>query len=150
MSKYITTHEELLKLDGRHVRCVIKNCNIEDGIISVCDDSVWICQNHKDGLPCDNKHGKKYSWLISNGRSDVYENNNRNCIYIELIDESEQNKNDCVEEIFVHEPAVVLEAQKSWDSFMNILLEVIGRNKKTIKDVECLTKKLKEILNETR
>lgn len=70
------THEELLKLNGKKVIFMCQDFtgqNIKDtGVISVENDSIYICQNIMDGEDCKYKYGYKYSWFIGDS-SNKYE-----------------------------------------------------------------------------
>jgi hypothetical protein len=83
-NKYITTHEELLKLHGKKVTCKIWGDFIDDARISVDDGIVYVCQNIKMGIYCNNKLGYKYSWYIS-FKSSKYEDCNNECTEIQPV-----------------------------------------------------------------
>lgn len=85
MSKYITTHEELIKLHGKKVTCKIEGKYIDDA--KICVDFfayVYVCQNKRKGKPTTNYLGYEYSWLLSNN-GNPYENNNQQCTEIQLV-----------------------------------------------------------------
>lgn len=63
--KYITTHEELMKLDGEKVTYYIDGEFIEDAKIRVEGGEVYVCQNEKKGARARNKLGYEYSWVVS-------------------------------------------------------------------------------------
>lgn len=86
MSNYIKTAKELKKLHGVKVSCKIKDRYIEDAKIAVEKNSIYICQNVKDGSDAKDKLGYTYSWIISGGCSgDSYEKCDRNATEIQVV-----------------------------------------------------------------
>lgn len=106
MAEYVTTHEQLLKLNGRKVDCRILGDPIYDARISVNPDniSVFVCHSNPEyiGLGARNKYEYPYSWLIS--CKDHYEDNPQGCTHIILIDENEKEKEKEKEKERVNSP----------------------------------------------
>lgn len=55
------SYEELLKCDGRKFKAEIKGVECE-GVITVQNGDVYLCQNERNGAACTDKKGYKYSW----------------------------------------------------------------------------------------
>lgn len=88
----IETHKELLKLHGKKVTCKIQGEYIADAVISVGKaENVYICQNIFDGSDAEDKFGYKHSWAVSR-EIDPYEDCNRHCTEIELVEEKSESK----------------------------------------------------------
>ena len=56
----------LLKYKGREFQATIDGITVE-GKIQVEDEKVYLCQNKRDGSPCDDKLGYDYSWGVGTG-----------------------------------------------------------------------------------
>lgn len=136
MSEYITTHEELLKLDGKHVCCAADGVFVEDGIILVEDSWVFVCQD-KIGGEYGNNKGKKFRSLVS-APTARYEEENHGWKEIRLLEKTKDSKTT---------PAVIENAVDVWKEFLKTLEEIKtkGSEIKTTKALETLTKKLKEL-----
>jgi len=95
MDKYISTVEELIKLDGRKVTCQIIDNLITDAKISVDanDNCVFICHTDPEasGLRAKNMYGYPYSWVIST-KTTPYEKNHQECTHIQLVEEGPENE----------------------------------------------------------
>lgn len=136
MSEYITTHEELLKLDGKHVSCELGAGFIEDGIILVENGWVYLCQD-TIGRDYDDRKGKKFRLVISKP-SCKYEQDSDYCRNIKLLEKTKDSKTS---------PAVIENAVDVWKEFLKTLEEIKAKGSeiKTTKALETLTKKLKEL-----
>ena len=62
--------ENLFDCDGRRFSAKILRGFCE-GLITVEDDSVYLCQNIADGGDCTDKKGFKFSWLYKDRYGDV-------------------------------------------------------------------------------
>lgn len=149
MEKLITKHEELLKLDGKHVCCILDGIFIEDAIISIENGVVFVCQDIKNGWAARDKKNKKYSWEISN-ETQKYEVYHRQCDLIKRLDSSDENSEypQLIEGTFeVLKPMISTVADDTWNKFLETLdgIKNKGSKIKTIKALETLTKKLKEL-----
>lgn len=51
---------------NREFKCKISGTEVT-GRIQVEDDSIYLCQNEKNGLRCSNKLGYLYSWSVQSG-----------------------------------------------------------------------------------
>ena len=81
------THEQLLEMHGKKITCYIEGEYIDDARISVeKEDYVYVCQNIKNGTSYIEHLGYQYSWIIS-ANFEPYENYNRECTKIKLVDE---------------------------------------------------------------
>ena len=56
----------LLKYKGKEFQATINGITVE-GKIQVEDEKVYLCQNKRDGSPCDDKLGYDYSWEVGTG-----------------------------------------------------------------------------------
>jgi len=128
----IKTHEELIKLHGKKVRCVIAGRSIDDAKISVNPDRgymVHVCQNLEDGSDAKDKLGYQHSWYISEADS-KYEDDRESCENIELIEEDsiDEKAKDlfseigkCIDSLI---PAVIKtaneKAYKEWNNFLEV------------------------------
>ena len=64
----------MIFIDGMKVRCIIDGISIESATISIEDDIIYICQNHKCGDYCRDLHGYEYSWYCGDGSRDSFHN----------------------------------------------------------------------------
>ena len=101
--KYITTHEELLKLDGKRVECKIDSHYIEDAkirveyysesVMSFHDSTayprIYVCQDICCGEDATDKFEYNYSWVISYVGCE-YERNSQDCKNIILKKQNPQ------------------------------------------------------------
>lgn len=58
--------ENLLNCDGRRFKAIINESPCE-GVISVENHKVYLCQNVKSGESCTDRKGYLYSWTIASG-----------------------------------------------------------------------------------
>jgi len=84
---YLSTHEELLQHDGEAVTCYIDRELVTYAEIAVEGERIFILQNSKPGAPAISTREYRYSWIISSG-GDYYENNNRDCTKIKLVNKT--------------------------------------------------------------
>jgi len=62
--------------EGLHIKCKIKEEQINDAKIHIQNDEIFICQNKCDGSTCMNRLGYKYSWSIATIQDDLDNSNN--------------------------------------------------------------------------
>ena len=165
MSEYITTHEELLKLHGAKVTCVLLGSQIDDAKICVNKDNVYVCQNEKNGASANNTFGYKYSWKISDqecryGDSDwgckeikVVKTDDAKVEPVKPILKSGDELNAATivkkldERLDTLTPSVILEATKTWDNFTKVWNELYHKAEKikSVSSLEKFTRKVKEL-----
>lgn len=52
---------------GMRIRCEIGGKNVDRAYVQEHNRKIYICQNVKDGLPCLDKNGFKFSWCVNSG-----------------------------------------------------------------------------------
>ena len=60
---------DLMSCHGRKFIAKIRGVQCE-GIITIQDGTIYLCQNKANGSNCNEKHGYLYSWLIGRGTAD--------------------------------------------------------------------------------
>lgn len=142
MSKYITDYNELLKLHGAKVKCVIQGSTILDARLSVDGRSIYICQNIIAGTPCTNMFGYAFSWYVTDHPGAVIDEN------IELIETAEEYADEVIADVDKRlddlTPGVILNATKTWDEF-NKTLGDIRKKAHAIKSVATLEKYIRKL-----
>ena len=119
--------ENLLKCNGRLFSAKINGDKVT-GRIRVENERVYLCQNKRDGMPCKNRLGYKYSWGVDDGSEEKLARNNVSCFkltpstaeeieqykdwqvgdVLELLDEYEKDFDERHEVIFRSGELVVL------------------------------------------
>lgn len=142
MSKYITDYNELLKLHGAKVKCVIQGYTIMDARLSVDVGSIYICQNIIHGSPCTNRFGYAFSWYVADNPSSVIDES------IELIETAEEYADTVIADVDKRlddlTPGVILKATSAWDEF-NKTLGDIRKKAHAIKSVSTLEKYIRKL-----
>ena len=91
---------DLLQCDGRRFRAKIRKIECE-GVVSVEDGIVYLCQNSLNGNAAKDKKGFKWSWSVENGTYDcLLEDDVTN---FELLPEHRVIFTNCVGEVFTEE-----------------------------------------------
>jgi len=70
----LTKFRNLLSANGMKYKALIKSVPVE-GVITVENNKVYLCQNHMVGADCSEKQGYKYSWTVVKGTPDDLKDN---------------------------------------------------------------------------
>lgn len=92
---------------NREFKCKISDTEVT-GRIQVEDNSIYLCQNEKNGFRCSNKLGYLYSWSVESGSdSDLFNNGITDFIFLDELS-SGWNESVVIINIITNEEGIII------------------------------------------
>lgn len=92
---------------NREFKCKISDTEVT-GRIQVEDNSIYLCQNEKNGFRCSNKLGYLYSWSVESGSdSELFNNGITDFIFLDELS-SGWNESVVIINIITNEEGIII------------------------------------------